>query len=437
MRIVFFSHYFPPLNSSGARRIIAFAKYLALAGHQITVISTTKSIADGPLTEDVPQYATLLELNGLGRVSKTKVKPAALRESSTIVSQRSVTGEILLGFKRAISKYAGQLIDHRILFSLQFAFPWLAGEVKEAIKHADIVMTTSPPWPVHLAGRIVKARFKKPWVADYRDQFSGSHIQSGTPWFQRREVEIDRWLLKKADYVLTISGPMKEYYDQFHNAVACIENGYDEQMFVDLRLSNPQRSDSDAVIIRYLGKITTTRIPSAFFRALVNINRKPGKPVIAEFYGESDLLLKMISQSIPEVTPFIKICKQLPYRESIRTMLNADALFFIETSNFSSHSARGVLTTKLFEYAAARKPIIAEINQATLASQYIKQTGTGLVISEDVSEIEKALENLREGQVFLRINDSFINSLSREFKATELDALFRYVLQQKSNKAIA
>jgi glycosyltransferase involved in cell wall biosynthesis len=437
MRIVFFSHYFPPLNSSGARRIIAFAKYLALSGHQITIISTTKSIADGPLTEDIPQYVTLLELNGLGRVSKTKVKPAALRESATRASQRSVAGDILLGFKRAISKYTGQLIDHRILFSLQFTLPWLAGEVKKAIKHSDIVMTTSPPWPIHLAGRIVKARFKKPWIADYRDQFSGSHIQSGTPWFQRREIEIDRWLLKKADYVLTISGPMKEYYDQFHNAVACIENGYDEQMFVDLRLSNPQRSDSNAVIIRYLGKITATRIPLAFFQALVNINRKLGKPVIAEFYGESDLLLKTISQSIPEVTPFIKICKQLPYRESIRAMLTADALFFIETSDFSSHSARGVLTTKLFEYVAARKPIIAEISQATLASQYIKQAGTGLVISEDANEIEKTLENLRKDQVALRMNESFINSLSREFKTAELDALFRLVLQHKSDQAVA
>jgi hypothetical protein len=118
-------------------------------------------------------------------------------------------------------------------------------------------------------------------------------------------------------------------------------------------------------------------------------------------------------------------------------MLTADALFFIETSDFSSHSARGVLTTKLFEYVAARKPIIAEISQATLASQYIKQAGTGLVISEDANEIEKTLENLRKDQVALRMNESFINSLSREFKTAELDALFRLVLQHKSDQAVA
>jgi hypothetical protein len=158
--------------------------------------------------------------------------------------------------------------------------------------------------------------------------------------------------------------------------------------------------------------------------------------VIAEFYGESDLLLKIISQSIPEVTPFIKLCQQLPYRESIQAMLTADALFFTETSDFSSHSARGVLTTKLFEYAAARKPIIAQISEATLAAQYIKQAGTGLVISEDANEIELALGNLREGKIVLKINDSFINSLSRKFKTVELETLFKYVLQQKSDQAV-
>lgn len=436
MRIVFFTHYFPPLNSSGARRVIAFAKYLAISEHQITVISTTKSASDGPLTEEVPQYVTLLELNGLGGLSKAKVKPAIVQVGATSGSSRSLLGRFLLEFKKVISKYSGQLIDHRILFSLQFAFPWLAGEVKEAIKYADIVMTTSPPWPVHLAGRIVKARFKKPWVADYRDQFSGSHIQSGTPWFQRREIELDRWLLKKADYVLTISGPMKEYYDQFHEAVACIENGYDDEIFLDLNIVNSQESDSSAVIIRYLGKITATRIPFAFFQALVSINHKPGKRVIVEFYGESDQLLKIISQSIPEVTPFIKLCQQLPYRESIQAMLTADALFFIETSDFSSHSARGVLTTKLFEYVAARKPIIAQISEATLAAQYIKQAGTGLVISEDANEIELALEILREGKIALKINEEFINRLSRKFKTVELETLFKYVLQQKSDQAV-
>jgi hypothetical protein len=66
----------------------------------------------------------------------------------------------------------------------------------------------------------------------------------------------------------------------------------------------------------------------------------------------------------------------------------------------------------------------------------MKQAGTWLVISEDANEIELALENLREGRIALKINDSFINGLSRKFKTVELETLFKYVLEQKSDQSI-
>jgi glycosyltransferase involved in cell wall biosynthesis len=407
-------------------------------GHEITIISTTKSQRDGLLTETIPDYVHLLELNGLGRVSSSPPLKISHQDSGIWSINRSSFGNYLLRLKRSVARVAGQLIDHRLIFTIQFVYPWLDQSVQNSLKSADIVMSTSPPWPVHLAGWIVKKRFSKPWIADYRDQFSGSHIQSGSPWFQRREVDIERWLLKSANAVVAISGPMKEYYQQFHSSVSCIENGYEESLFENVVnagtfASNLHQSSSDELIIRYLGTITADRIPLVFFRALVNINLISGKRIIAEFYGDSSLLHKAISQAIPEVKPFIRLCQQLPYADAIASMQNADALFFIETSNFSSHSSRGVLTTKLFEYLAARKPIIAEINEKALAASYIKQAGAGLVISEDVDEIEFALMRLREGNLNFQWNESFIQGLSRRLKATELESLFQEIVNNKSD----
>ena len=109
--------------------------------------------------------------------------------------------------------------------------------------------------------------------------------------------------------------------------------------------------------------------------------------------------------------------------DAIRSILTADALFFIETSDFSSHSARGVLTTKLFEYLAARKPIVAEITSKALAARYIAKSGLGVVVSEDVSEMREGLEALRAGAFHAKANDEFIDSLSRRVKANELEHL--------------
>lgn len=438
MKIVFITHYFPPLNSSGARRINAFAKYLAAKGHQITVITTRKTGRDGLLTEEVPSYLTLLELGGWGRLASTVLGGNAAAANQGTVATRSLAGRLLLKIKRSVMKVGGQLIDHRLLFAMQFAFPWLAGEVKAAINEADIVMSSCPPWPTHLAGRLAKTRFGKRWVADYRDQFSGNHILRGSALSRPIEVWLERWLIKTADHVVAISGPMKEYYELFHPEVTCIENGYDEGVFEQARArirDQGVNAPADEFVIRYMGTITADRIPVAFFQALAQVNQQPGRRVVAEFYGESTLLRKALPESVPQAEPFVRFCPQLPYMAAIQSVLTADALFFIETSDFSSHSARGVLTTKLFEYLAARKPVVAEISARSLAAQYIRQSGLGVVVSEDAAEILRGLERLRAGEFKPEIDDVFINSLSRQVKAQELEQLFQRLVGKTGQAA--
>lgn len=426
MKIVFIAHYFPPLNSSGARRINAFAKYLSAWGHQITVITTTKSERDGLLTEAVPSYLQLLEIDNLGRVSPSVVPTSAEVSAKFGVETRSYMGRILLKIKRAVMEVSGQLVDHRLLFALQFASPLLAVEVREALKEADMVMSSCPPWPTHLAGWFAKKIYKKLWVADYRDQFSGNHILRGSAISRYLEVHLERWLLRSADCVTTISGPMKEYYEQFHPQVFCIENGYDESVFKDALpgvTAAHNHADSKELVIRYMGSITTDRIPRVFLRAISQLNRLPGKIFIAEFYGESTLLRKALRDVVPEAVPYVRFFPQLSYIESIRNTLNADALFFVETSDFSSHSARGVLTTKLFEYLAAKKPVVAEISARSLAAQYIERSGLGVVVTQDIEEMSRGLSQLREGAFKINADEAFIESLSRKVKAQQLEKL--------------
>ncbi|MDP3745377.1 MAG: glycosyltransferase [Methylotenera sp.] len=423
MKIVFITHYFPPLNSSGARRVNAFAKYFAMWGHTVTVITARKSDRDGLLTEPVPEYLKLLEIDSFGQLSASKLNDINGSINDNSVKSRSAFGVFLLRIKRGVMRVAGQLIDHRIVFALQFLLPWLSKDVKESLRNADVVITSCPPWPAHLAGCIVKSKYKKPWVADYRDQFSGNHILRGSFLSRPLEVFLDKWLIKSADHVLAISPPMQEYYLEFHSKVSCIENGYDSDVFKLALQSSDDVNDakfSDEFLIRYLGTITSDRIPVAFLNSLVKINQLEGPKMFIEFYGESTLLRQKLPSVVPDAIPYVRYFKQLSYFESIKKMLSSDALFFIETSDFSSNSARGVLTTKLFEYLAAKKPVIAEINQKALAASYIKKSGLGAVISENEVDIYNGLQMLREKLFTFNPNVKFIESLSREVKAESL-----------------
>lgn len=431
LKIVFITHYFPPLNSSGARRINAFAKYLSAWGHQITVITTRKSERDGLLTEAVPTYLRLLEVDNLGRVSPSVVPARAEASARFGVETRSLSGRVLLKVKRAVMSVSGQLVDHRLLFALQFASPLLSAEVKNALKEADVLMSSCPPWPTHLAGWFAKKIYRKLWVADYRDQFSGNHILRGSAVSRYLEVHLERWLLRSADHVIAISGPMKEYYEQFHSKVSCIENGYDESVFEEalpVLGANHGQSKEGELIIRYMGSISADRIPKVFFQAISQLNRLPGRTLVVEFYGESTLLRNALINVAPEVVPHVRFYPQLSYIKAIQGMLTADALFFVETSDFSSHSARGVLTTKLFEYLAAMKPVVAEISPRSLVSEYIERSGLGVVVSQDLTEMLRGLTSLREGSFKPKINEEFIKSLSRRVKAQQLEQLLDHLV---------
>jgi len=338
----------------------------------------------------------------------------------------------LLKIKRAVDRFFGQLIDHRLLFSFQFASPMLAGEVCDAFRSADIVVSTSPPWAIHLAAWIATRRFRKLWLADYRDQFSGNHIQKGSALSRPIERMIDRALLRAADCVTVISSPMKTYYEQFHSRVECIENGYDDVVFEQARqrLSREGEGGVAEVTIRYLGSISADRIPRALLKAVADVNRVSEKKIRVEFFGESALLREMLPLLLPEAPDFVVFMPQLTYGDALTSMLSADLLYFVETSDLSSLSARGVLTTKLFEYLAAKKPVVAEISEDSLPADYLKRSGLALVISTEAEKIRDALLQYLNGEDKRVPDEEFIHSLSRNVKAQQMEMLLKDICKK-------
>ena len=268
MKIIFIVHYFPPLNSTGARRINAFAKYLNISGDEITVITTKKSNRDGLLTEPIPNYLRLIEINNIGRATASPILDKSEKPNMFDTRTRSKFGYALQKLKRFVMKWLGQSLDHRILFAFQFASPFVDKQVKNALKEADMVISSCPPWPTHLAGYFVKLFYKKPWIADYRDTFSGNHVFKGSRFSRFLEHHIDRWMLKIADVVIAISEPMKDYYEKFHPKVYCVENGYDSDFFKDVSSAfDVNVVEEKDCIIRYVGSISSQSIPQNFLKA--------------------------------------------------------------------------------------------------------------------------------------------------------------------------
>lgn len=433
MKIVFFVHYFPPLNSTGARRVESFAKYLSALGHDIVVVSTRKSLRDGPLTEKVPPYVRLYEIGTSGQTSQPGSETSAPGPA-----QKRIHWTRRL--KQSLMPLFGQVPDPRIGFALGLRSRNLDERIVAELSSADLFVSSFPPWPAHLAAMFAQRRFGKPWIADYRDQFSGNHIMTGGWLAQRAELAIERMLLKRASAVTVISGPMKTYYDAMHPVVACVENGYDSEIFDVVRTAlakaaagEPERSTQR--VIRYLGTITRDRIPVGLLAALERcIAQVPQEAafVRVEFLGDTRLLEDYMVHHHPDLLKDrVAFLPSVPYVKSIEAMLTADALFFVETSDVSNLSARGVLTTKLFEYLASGRQIIAEIDEATLAASYIRKASPNHVVSRDIDCLTAALRQL--GAVDVKIEqNSFVGSLSRKNKAQQFEKIAISCVQRHS-----
>ena len=284
------------------------------------------------------------------------------------------------------------------------------------LKSFDVVISTAPPWTCHYLAYLLVRSYKLKWFVDYRDQFSGNHLFSQK--FAGVERYLDRLFCEKADLVLTVSPPMQQYYQDFTDSkkVLAVMNGYEEAHFADLPGNGSQaHSAHDIFRIRYFGKITADRIMPAFWEALsrsVNADR-----IQVEIYGEAFLLESFLTARYPGLLSQVKLLDPVPHRIALKLMSCSDALLFTETSETEYASQRGVLTTKLFEYMACKRPIIGVIAPETLAGNLIIGSGLAAVLTDKVETLQQWLDELTSNT---KPNDQFIQQFSRDMQFSQI-----------------
>ncbi len=375
MKIVLITHYYPPINSSGAKRAESLSKYFTSLGHEVTVITTQKSSADGEFTESVPMGVHLVELDWLGR-KRSSVDTGVSFEP--MYSGKPTWRRRLKDFVMAV---LGQVPDPRLPFALAFLFPWLDNSATDAIRKADIVIGTTPPWPMVLAALLCKLRFGKSCVLDYRDHFSECHEMPGGRFAKWLEKVIDQRLVTAADHVVCISEPMSSYYRTLAPNVETILNGYDHEILNEARRNCHVIQDGH-VRIRYMGIVSPGRVPHNLLKALVRLNfLYPDlfRRLRFEFFGNATQIQEVLNKTYPEIESAFHFFQPVRYHESLQKIIEADYLLFSETSSKKTISAQGILTTKLFEYIGAGRPILGDISPETLAG--------GLLINSDERNI--------------------------------------------------
>jgi len=367
-RVLLICYYFPPQGGAGVGHPLALYKQLPDYGIDCDIL-TVKPVAyryhepellDGLDTQRIYRAGShdpqrLMYLLGI-----RKVKDAAISKARSI-SDRYFP-EPKVGWVRPAARLGRVLANNR---------------------NYDCILSTSPPIPSHLVGQIISKEFKLPWIADFRDFWTGYKPED---WFNNeRQVKRARALLDdfsgKATAVTVVSPAIAEYLKRG----VVIYNSYDENR---AQLWNVP-TDDQKFTIGVLGTIDEQRPIEPLFKVVADIRRHN-----PEGYARTRIL-HVGSMNAPDFESLldkyqlggrVELCGVQKRERTIEILSEASMLYL----GFSDPYGSWLVTGRLFDMLASGRPILASAPQDGVAGRLIDETGNGYLFDDD--RIDRAAE---------------------------------------------
>jgi glycosyltransferase involved in cell wall biosynthesis len=340
-RILLIAYYFPPLGMGGTQRLAKWCKYFKRLGATPTVV-TVKPIAYYAVDDSL-----LADLEGVNIIRTESLDPSRVlfhlhkeRISSSQANRRSWMAWLFVP-------------DSRVLW-LPFAL-WRGIQTLRREQHLAVV-TSGPPHSSHFLGWLFKKIFGTVWLADFRDSWSGGDFQpEPTPLHRRLNLALERFILKRADVLTSISyrlaGELATQSGAAEINIRVIANGYDPDDF--LTATAPDR----IFTVAFCGAITRIADPQTLiegFRAFVEMAQAGPQDARLRFIG-ADLTGKVAEWIRGNgLEEYAAPPGYVGHAEAIAAMRRASVLAYLAAPGTSEVYIGG----KTYEYLAARRPVL-------------------------------------------------------------------------------
>lgn len=298
-------------------------------------------------------------------------------------------------------------------------------------ENIDMVISSSPPVISHLIGSELKAECKIPWLAELRDLWSQNHNYSYSPLRKMLDRRLELKTFAKADAVLTVSQPWAEKLRMLHQGktVHTITDGFDPE-----EVNDPPAKLTAKFTITYTGSIYTGKQdPSKLFAALrdlISSGTMNPDEVEARFYGsEPGWLDREIEQY--GLSNIVKQYGVVPRQIALEKQRESQLLLLLD---WHDPQERGAYSGKIFEYMAARRPILATGGSDDVVSELLNETKAG-ICAPTVEDIKNALRELYaeyklKGEITYNGKESKINKYTHR----EMARKFAEILNRMTRK---
>jgi len=280
--------------------------------------------------------------------------------------------------------------------------------------HYDAVFATSSRLATGFLGSWVANRKKIPFYLDIRDIFPDTmnDVLEGSPLKILLPVLriAERYTVKSASRVNLVSKGFLSYYENqgIENKFSSFPNGIDE-LFLDHDFKKNEKTNKK--IMLYAGNIGDGQ---GLHRIVPDLAYKLGDEWVIRIVGDGGKRSELEACLKRGNVDNVELIKPVPRQQLLEHYRNADVLFM----HLNDYKAfKRVLPSKIFEYAATGKPILAGVGG--YAAEFIESNVPNASIFSPC-EAGQALSSIKDLQINQTERAEFIRNYSREFISKQM-----------------